>query len=101
MNFRFRIRLHIDDLATLEKIRSKLDVGVVKIEGNSCIYIVSGYDDLRYVILPIFNQFPLLTVKALDLKDFIAALEIKGQYLGSRLPELSYNKIIAIRDEHR
>lgn len=35
--------------------------------------------DLRYVILP-FNQFPLLTVKALDLKDFIAALEIKGQF---------------------
>lgn len=98
VNFRFRIRLHIDDLATLEKIRSTLDVGVVKIEGNSCIYIVSGYDDLRYVILPIFNQFPLLTVKALDLKDFIAALEIKGQYLGSRLPELSYNKIIEIKN---
>lgn len=52
--------------------------------------------DLRYVILPILNQFPLLTVKALDLKDFIAALEIKGQYLG-RLPELSYNKILAIK----
>ncbi len=39
--FRFRIRLHCDDLAALENIKTMLGVGVIRIESDSAIYIVS------------------------------------------------------------
>jgi len=36
----FRIRLHIDDIATLYKIKEFLGVGNVTIQGSSCLYTI-------------------------------------------------------------
>lgn len=94
--FRFRIQLHIDDIATLQLIRNTLGVGVVKPEGNSCIYIVSSVSDLVNVILPIFTSFPLLSSKKLDLSDFVAAINLKLPYASS-LPVNVYNHILNLK----
>ena len=37
----FKIRLYVDDLAVLHKIRDFLGVGIVVISGDSCVFIIS------------------------------------------------------------
>ena len=71
MVFRFRIRVHVDDIEVLNKIKKNLGIGVIRIEGNSALFVVSDLNSIREVLLPIFANFPLLTVKALDLDDFL------------------------------
>jgi hypothetical protein len=67
----FRIVLHIDDIDTLYNIKNKLEVGQVRKHGtNSALFIVSNISDINNIILPIFEKFPLLSLKALDLADF-------------------------------
>lgn len=73
-----------------------MGVGVVKPEGNSCIYIVSSVSDLVNVILPIFTSFPLLSSKKLDLSDFVAAINLKLPYASS-LPVNVYNQILNLK----
>ena len=55
--FRFRIRLHIDDKATLDFIQKTLGVGTVYKEKDECIFIVYK----RYALLPFF--FYLFIIK--------------------------------------
>jgi len=40
VRFRFKIRLHKDDLSTLEHIKTTLDSGLIRIEGYSAVYII-------------------------------------------------------------
>lgn len=61
--FRFRIRLHKDDLSALEYIKFMLGVGIIRIEGNSAIYIISKLKDLIEIIVPLFSTYPLLSTK--------------------------------------
>lgn len=66
----FRIRLHIDDIATLEKIRYFLGVGRVAIEGSSCVFIISNVKDLLTILFPLLDKYHLYTTKWLDYLDF-------------------------------
>lgn len=95
--FRFRIRLHCDDLAALENIKTMLGVGVIRIESDSAIYIVSKLEDLRSVIIPIFITYPLLTTKSLDFLDFQKAIEIKHKSSTKKLTSKDLNSILTIK----
>jgi hypothetical protein len=66
----FRIRLHIDDIDTLEKIRYFLGVGRVAIEGSSCVFIISNVKDLLTILFPLLDKYHLYTTKWLDYLDF-------------------------------
>lgn len=81
VKFRFKISLHIDDIGVLNIIRSKLNIGRVTIETSRdrCSFIVEKYADIRNVICPIFNCYPLHTSKRLDFEDFNKAVFIKGE----------------------
>ena len=43
----FRIRLHIDDINVLYKIKKFLGVGSVKIDKTSCLFIITNKKDLN------------------------------------------------------
>jgi len=45
-------RLHKDDINVLQKIQEFLGVGRVRIDGNSCVFIISDVKDLINVRLP-------------------------------------------------
>jgi len=68
VRFRFKISLHIDDVEVLNTIKYKLKIGIVTVENsrNRCSFIVQKYQDIKNVICPIFNTFPLHTSKRLD-----------------------------------
>lgn len=70
--FSFRIRLHQDDAGVLLAIRDRLGVGniyPVFRKAMRCFeYSVRSNKDLIGVVLPIFDAFPLLTIKALQYK---------------------------------
>ena len=79
VKFRFKISLHVDDIETLNTIKSKLKIGRVTVESNRnrCAFIVEKHEDIKNIICPIFNTFPLHTSKRLDFEDFYKAFLIK------------------------
>jgi len=70
----FRIRLHVDDIAILYAIQTFLGVGTVRIEGTSCLFVINKVQDLLTVLIPLLDEFKLLTVKYLDNLDFKTAV---------------------------
>ena len=73
--FNFRILLHIDDLALLLFIQSKLGVGAVKTSGKTALFKVIRIKDIK-VIIDIFSSNPLNTTKYLNFQDFKKAYEL-------------------------
>lgn len=69
----------------LQKIQKTLGIGVIRIEGESALFVVSDIKSIKEVLLPIFSLFPLLTSKALDYADFLRAINIR---LNSSTPKL-------------
>lgn len=69
-NFRFIIELHIEDLNTLNYIKSKLNIGnEVAVYGNSCKFTVTHRKEIQKLIF-IFDKYNLNTSKYLDYLDF-------------------------------
>jgi hypothetical protein len=66
----FRIRLHIDDIAILFKIKDFLGVGKVSIHGSNCLFSISNIRDIQNVLLPLLDIYNLFTIKWLDYLDF-------------------------------
>jgi hypothetical protein len=66
-------------IETLNTIKSKLKIGRVTVESNRnrCAFIVEKHEDIKNIICPIFNTFPLHTSKRLDFEDFYKAFLIK------------------------
>jgi len=62
-----------------------LGVGIIRIEGNSAIYIISKLKDLIEIIIPLFSIYPLLSTKNLDYESFKQALDIKNKSNTSKL----------------
>lgn len=95
----FIIGLHAKDLPLLEKIQSFFGVGNISIGNNNAVfYYVSSVQELTNVILPHFENYPLLTQKRADYILFKSALVIinnKGQKKPLTLEYL--NKLIAIK----
>jgi hypothetical protein len=81
IRFRFKISMHIDNLEALKTIKSKLNIGNVTTDKdrNYCYFVVQDFSDIKNVICPIFEKFPLLTSKRLDFQDFHKAVLIKNR----------------------
>jgi hypothetical protein len=99
VHFIFQITLHIDDIVTLYTIREKLDIGVVTIKGNTCSFRVHSFSILINSIIPIFDQYPLLTHKQLDYRDWKKAIFLKkdNQELARSLTTETLKKINIIQ----
>lgn len=74
----FRIRLHVEDLAILHKIRDFLGVGRVVINGNSCVFIISNVNSLLDVLFPLLDKYKLYTTKWLDYIEFKSVVSFLG-----------------------
>ena len=100
MRFRFKISLHIDDVQTLNTIKSKLKIGRVTVEShrNRCAFIVEKHEDIKNIICPIFNTFPLHTSKRLDFEDFYKAFLIKDSASANTLGNTGIERILSIKN---
>ena len=67
---KFRINLHVDDVAVLYTIKTQLGVGTVNITGNICVYVISDLASLKKVLCPIVFEYGLFTSKWLDFLVF-------------------------------
>jgi hypothetical protein len=97
VRFRFKISLHIDDVEVVNTIKSNLNVGTVTLESsrNRCSYIIQNYEEIKNVICPIFNAFPLHTSKRLDFENFSKAVLIKGN---KKLSDTDMSKIVSLKN---
>ena len=72
---RFSVHLHIRDLEVLKGINTYLkekDISNKKITltKNSANLQITKYSDIVNVIIPFFNNYPILGMKSLDFEDF-------------------------------
>ena len=97
VRFRFKISLHIDDVEVLNTIKSNLNVGTVTLESsrNRCSYIIQDYEEIKNIICPIFNAFPLHTSKRLDFENFAQAVFIKDN---KQLSDAGLSKIVSLKN---
>ncbi len=88
----FQIMLHIKDKDLLLKIKSFFnEVGYINHNNNIVIYRVYKLKDIIGVIIPHFNNYPLITQKQ---SDFIIFKEIVSLMFSSKkLDEKIVNKI--------
>jgi len=103
----FRIKLHWDDRRTLEYIQNLLSgllnrkVGVIGDSKNlhESYYIISRFQDILEILIPIFSIYCFTTTKFLDFQDFKAAAEIrKTSYMEKRKLDIEeLNKILQIK----
>jgi hypothetical protein len=89
--------MHIDNLEALNTIKYILNVGNITIDKdrNYCSFVVQDFSDIRDVICPIFEKFPLLTSKNLDFQDFHKAVLIKNK---NNLSNTDKERIILLKN---
>jgi hypothetical protein len=97
VTFRFSIGLHVDDKAVLEYIQKTLGVGNLYITKSKPIisYQVSDYHSIKNIIIPIFEYYPLLTIKRLNFLNFKNAFLFKKN---TKLSTNEYNSILKIKN---
>lgn len=66
----FRIALHLDDRKVLEHIKETLNCGRLNTERNTLVFSISRLSDIETILIPLFEQFSLNTIKHLDYLDF-------------------------------
>lgn len=80
----FRIELHSRDIILLRKIKNFFGVGVLseRLDRNSIIYSVQSLREIKRVIIPHFEKYPLITQKKVDFilfKQGVNLLDLKVQ----------------------
>jgi len=91
--FVFRITLHKDDKKILEQIKNILNCGRLNTERDVYIFTISKISEIETILIPIFDKFPLNTVKYLDYLDFKRAfLMFKNRIKNEK--SLEKNKLI-------
>ena len=59
-NFRFMIELHVDDIYTLNYIKSKLNIGNdIWVYGNSCKFTVTNPKGI-YKLISIYDKYNII-----------------------------------------
>jgi LAGLIDADG endonuclease len=96
---RFSVHLHIRDLEVLEGIVTYLKGNLSKkiiLSENSANLQMTKYSDIIYIIIPFFNNYPILGMKSLDFEDFKKVSKIieTKEYLTK--PSM-YNEIVKIK----
>lgn len=67
VNPEFRINLHLRDILLIRKIHSFFGVGsVYERENDVAIYSVKSLEDIKNIIIPHFDKYPLITQKKAD-----------------------------------
>ena len=74
--FTFKLSQKKNNIQVLYYIKKKLGVGSVKIYGNMADYIIRDKKSIEKVLLPIFNNIPLLTIKEFKYHIFLEAFQI-------------------------
>jgi hypothetical protein len=89
--------LHIDDIKTLQVIKSNLNIGRVTEEKNMnrCSFIVEDITSIT-TICSIFNKYPLHTSKKLDFNNFYEAFLIKTK--NKNLSDTNKEKILSLKN---
>lgn len=79
IGFRFQIGLHIDDKDTLMLVRDRLNCGIVyEQENNNIAFLyVTKINDLKSILIPLLEEFPLNGIKYLDYLAFKKAIDTK------------------------
>jgi len=77
VHFVFQITLHIEDGAVLYTIKDKLGIGIVSIKGTTCSFRLHSFQVIIENLLPIFDNYPLLTLKQLNYRDWRKAILLK------------------------
>lgn len=95
---RFKILLHIDDVETLNTIKSNLNIGNIVLEKdrNRCSFVVQDFTEIKLVICEIFKKFPLLTSKRLDFEDFYKAVLMKQDH--HKLSDAEKERVINLKN---
>lgn len=83
ISFNFTIGLHTDDREVLEFIKNRLNCGNVFTSENAATFCVTKISDIRNILIPIFEEFPLNGQKYLDYLAFKEAISIKLDSLKS------------------
>jgi len=102
VRFRFAIKLHIDDVNTLYYIQNELNgIGIVRkySEKYYAEYIVLNFNDIKEVIVPIFEKFKLITKKEYSFSLFAKAIKLKSyinlnKEKGIRMSDNEFNDIL-------
>jgi hypothetical protein len=66
----FKISLNKLNSKALYYIKKQLGVGSITFESRNCHYRIRDIKSLKNVIIPIFNEYPLLTSKAFNFSKF-------------------------------
>ena len=69
-----KIQLHKDDIATLNYIKNRLNIGYVTEHGNVSVLIIQKVCEVK-IIINMFSNNPLNTKKRLDFEDWKLAFE--------------------------
>ena len=94
--FRYRISLHLDDIAVLFFIKENLGLGrVSKQKENACVYVIDKVAEIQKII-NIFNKRPLNTTKHLNFLMFSEAFLL---CTSSELDDTLHTKLESLRDE--
>lgn len=67
----------MDDISVLNTIKNNLGFGLVSKDGNYCSFRVNSFQIIIEKLLPVFDKYPLLTLKQLDYKDWKEAIYLK------------------------
>ena len=95
----FRITLHMDDRNALEYIKTTLGCGRLNRERNTLVFTISQLTDIEYILIPLFEQFPLNTTKHLDYLAFKKAFFLfKNRKTRELSKEDLYSDIIQLKD---
>jgi hypothetical protein len=90
----FNVSQH--DRAPLELFRETLGVGTMRRAGNGGWYWeVNRLSDLRDVVVPFFERFPLVGQKAEDFARWRSAVRLLA---AGRLSDQDYTKVLALRE---
>lgn len=93
----FRIRVHLDDLPTLQYIQAVLGVGRINIDGSSCVYVVDSWDSIVSVIIPLFKKYSLITIKRLDFDDWVIAAQLSMQANTRKLTGIHFDTVLGLQ----
>ena len=99
--FFFRIRLHKDDINVLQEISKMLNVTSPFLDKNSAVLQITKLTDIINIIIPIFNEIPLLTIKSLQFNIFKEAVYIKHNSKSkkeSTLSDIDYKNIFELKN---
>jgi hypothetical protein len=97
--FVFKITLHIDDRNALEYIKATLGCGRLNTERNVLVFTISQLSDIKNILIPLFEQFPLNSTKHLD---YLAFKKAFFMFLNRKTSELNktdlYSKILELKN---